>query len=126
MRRFGLELRKTGNINNLYADVDLVLKKAGIKKNDSSSIEVQTVALALMDMIGDTRFSVCTIRDCMDVTGIIVSEDRMAIYRAVHCISWNKMDADYRKTITAMVLDDFREVLNPQSESAELIEIEPS
>lgn len=125
MRKFGLELRKTGNVNNLFADVDLVLKKAGIKKNDVSSIEMQTVALALQDMIDGGRFSVCTIDKCMKVAGVIVSAKRYAIYRAVHCIHWNEMDNEYRKTIIAMVLDDFRDILNPQPEDCEVIEITP-
>jgi len=37
----------------------------------------------------------------------------MTIYNCVHCMHWNEMLPEYRQTVMAMVLDDFRSVLNP-------------
>lgn len=114
MKAFGLEIRRSGTINNLYLDVDLALTKAGIKENPiSKSVQVQTVAHALQKMLTGNHFSVCAITDCEKVSGVIVPIERMKIYNAIHCVNWSEMIPEYRQTIIAMVLDDFRGVLHP-------------
>lgn len=113
MIKFGIEIRKAGRTDNLFRDVDMVLRNAGIpSKGVSKETQRATVAHALHRMIKPNHWlDVCCIRDCVDVCQVCVSSERMAIYRASHCIHWNDMDPDFRTTLIAMVLDDFREVL---------------
>lgn len=44
-----------------------------------------------------------------------------AVAHALHCMHWNEMLPDFRKTIVAMILDDFRAILNPESEPVECV-----
>lgn len=111
MRAFGLELRKTGNVNELYKDVDLILASSSLRE-----VQKMSIAHALQRMLRvDNFFSVCTIDACMDVCQIPIPRERYAIYRAAHCIHWNEMLPDFKQQLIAMVLDDFRQVLNPIS-----------
>lgn len=117
MKAFGLELRKMGNVTNLYADVDLVLSKHKIPAGGvSGNVQVQALAHALQKMINvQNYFDVCTIDNCAEMMQIVIPSERKKIYRAAHCIRWNEMTSEYRQVLVAMVLDDFRAVLNPHS-----------
>lgn len=109
MKAFGLELRKQGSFNNLYSDVDLVLQK-------SNFMEVQrmTVAHSLQNMMKpDKWFCICAIDDCIKVCEVHVPSERYNVYRALHCVHWRDMLPDFRTTLIAYILDDFRSVLNP-------------
>lgn len=113
MKVFGLELRKADSVQGLYEGVDATLKKHEMLSGGvSGKVQVNTVAHALQKMFkADSHFSVCTVQRCAKVCQVLISSERMDIYDAAHCISWNEMTEDYRAMITAMVLDDFREVL---------------
>ncbi len=115
LQKFGLEIRKIGNIKNLYSDVDKILSNSGMKSGTiSGDIQAQTVAHSLHRMLQPDRFiCVCTIRDCARLCGLVIPAERMALYQAVHCVHWNEMLSDYRTSLIAMVLDDFRTILNP-------------
>jgi hypothetical protein len=118
MKAFGLEIRKSNTIVGLYQDVDRVLATAGLVKGETVSKQMQrdTVAHALQKMMqADGYFSVCTVERCRDVCQIVIPIERYRIYSAVHCVNWNQMEPNYRTTIIAMLLDDFREILNPIS-----------
>lgn len=114
MEKFGIEIRRMGKVDGLYDDVDQVLSNLGMKDQAvSMSIQQQTVAHSLQKMFQvKSHFSVCTIKNCADLCQVCVPEDRMIVYQSIHCMSWNEMLPDYRQTIVAMVLDDFRTVLN--------------
>lgn len=108
MRVGGFELRKTGTMQILYSDVDRVLREV-----DSAQMQSQTVAHALQKMLRPSgHFCVCTIRDCAEIFGLCIPGDRMQIYKAAHCLSWCDMMPEYRQTLVAYVLDDFRTVLD--------------
>lgn len=117
MKAFGLELRRVGSMPGLYSEIDSVLQRYDIPQGGvSKEVQTATVAHALQNMMRvDHHFSVCAVRDCIKVCQVCVSEERMAVYNAAHCISWNAMTHDYRQSLIAMVLDDFRCVLNPVS-----------
>jgi hypothetical protein len=117
LRKFGLEIRKTGDVKNRYSDVDLVLHKAGIEKGGvSTTVQTQAIAHALQKMFSsDKHMDVCTIRECAKIAQIVISEERMEIYSSQHCTNWSEMLPDFRATLAAMILDDFRDILNPQS-----------
>jgi hypothetical protein len=116
IQKFGIEIRKLGNLSNLYKDVDMVLSNYKVPSGEvTKSAQAATVAHALQKMLKTDRyFDVCTIKDCVEVCKIYIPYERMSIYRAVHCVHWNEMLPDYRQLIIAMVLDDFRSVLNPE------------
>ena len=115
LKSFGIEVRKIGNTHNLYKDVDLILSNNGIPaRGVSGNLQAQAVGHALQQMLkADRHFSVCTITNCIDVCQVVVPSERMAIYRSIHCINWSDMQPDFRQMVIAMILDDFREVLNP-------------
>ena len=123
MKAFGLEIRKSNSLGGLYRDVDATLAKHNIPSGSvNAELQVQTVAHSLQKMLKTDRyFSVCTIRDCVNVCQIIVPKERMDIYQAAHCINWNEMMPDYREMLIAMILDDFRTVLNYQEASHEVV-----
>lgn len=115
LQKFGIEIRKIGNSKNLYSEIDMVLKRSGIESGEVNT-EVQTQALAhsLQKMLTvDSWFSICTIKDCAEMCGICISKERLDIYRTCHCIHWSAMLPEFRQTLVAMVLDDFRSILNP-------------
>lgn len=113
MKAFGLELRKVGSVAALYKEVDMALGKLPPGGVDHTT-QVMTVAHALQKMISSQNyFDVCTIDRCAEVCQICISIERRRIYSAIHCVYWNEMLPEYRQKIVAMVLDDFRGVLNP-------------
>ncbi len=109
MKAFGLQLIKSNSFDRLYNNVDNILKQ------NSINIQKQTTAHALQNMLKvDKWFSLCTVNECAKVSNIIIPQDRLDIYRAIHCIHWSEMTPEYREIIIAMVLDDFRNILNPE------------
>ena len=112
--KLGLELRKKTK-NNVFDDVDAILANYRIKSGEINfNVQSQTVAHSLQNMLKSERyFSVCTIDRCAELCNIRISSERQAVYNAAHCVSWNDMLPDYRTMLTAMILDDFRTVLNP-------------
>ena len=71
----------------------------------------QTAAYVLQKMLTSRHFSVCAIRECAEVLKLRISSERMRVYNAIHCVNYGDMEDDYRQTLIAMVIDDFRELL---------------
>lgn len=117
LKTFGIEIRKTNNVQNLYSDVDIVLRKLGIGTGEiNSKIQCQAVAHSLQKMLKvDSYFSICTIQNCRDLCQIHIPVERMRLYQTVHCVNWNEMLPDFRQNLVAMILDDFRMVLTNQT-----------
>jgi hypothetical protein len=115
IQKFGLEIRKIGNLDNLYSDVDLVLKNNNIPNNGINiTVQQQSTAHALQHMLSVDRWcDICAIQECAKLCQICISEERMLVYHSQHCIHWNKMLPEFRQLLVAMILDDFRCVLNP-------------
>lgn len=118
MQAFGLELRKKGSISNLYSDVDSILRASGITRGEvNKNVQASAVAHALQKMLKtQSFFDVCTIRDCAQVCHAYISAPRMDVYKSIHCVSWNDMLPDFRQQVIAMILDDFRSILNPSEQ----------
>lgn len=109
IQTLGLELRKINNVTALYNDVDQVLK-------NTSAVDIahQTTAHVLQKMLKpDKWISICEIKECAKICGICIPAERLSIYQATHCMGWNEMTPEYRQLITAMILNDFRSILNP-------------
>ena len=107
---------QTGNVKNLYNDVDMVLRNNSVQPGAiNANVQVATVAHALQKMLKTQRyFDVCTIDKCAELCQVCIPKERMLVYRTVHCVDWNEMLPDYRQLVVAMVLDDFRMVLCPK------------
>lgn len=115
MRGFGIEIRRYGSAKGLYDDVDKILGMANIpSKGVNGDIQKITVAHSLQKMLtSQAYFDICTIKNCQQVCQIHIQKDRLDIYSSIHCMHWSEMLPDFKQTIVAMVLDDFREILNP-------------
>ena len=115
IQKLGLEIRKIGNVQNLYSDVDMVLRNANVPSQGINlTVQQQTVAHSLQKMLNTERHcDVCTIRTCAELCQICISSERMKVYSAMHCVNWSDMLADFRQLLIAMILDDFRCVLCP-------------
>lgn len=115
---FGLELRKKDSpmkMSTIYDNVDKILSESGINK-DCVSFDVQSQAIAhsLHKMLkSDSYFCICTIRNCIELSNLVISKERMNLYQTQHCVHWNEMTEDFRTKLVAMILDDFRSILNP-------------
>ena len=108
VQKFGLELRKFGNKASFYKEVDAIL-------NNSKNIINQTVAHALQKMLStDGAIYVNDLKNLADMSNIHIDKTKMQIYSAIHCQKWNEMIPEYRQTIMAMILDDFRSILYPE------------
>ncbi len=118
MQKFGIEIRRAGNYKNLYADVDNILSKTSSMSGAvGDAVKVQTVAHSLNKMLKtENHFSVCTVRDCAKLCQILIPVEREAVYSSIHCMGWDEMLSEYRQMVVAMVLDDFRSVLNNNRE----------
>jgi hypothetical protein len=105
---FGIELRKKGNVTELYKDVDKVLSNM-----EPYEMETQTVIHALNKMLKpDRHFNVCCVKECANMVGIVISKEHWNLYNAVHCMDWSEMTEDYRQKLVAILLDDFRRVID--------------
>lgn len=114
MKKFGLEIRKANTIGGLYEDIDKVLVNVPVG-SVSKEIQTQAITHALQKMIKvQNYFDVCTIDACIKIGQVHISSERRDIYHSQHCISWNEMTDEFRTLLVAMVLDDFRNILNPQ------------
>jgi len=113
---FGLEIRKGGSIRNIYRDVDIILSNNGIPQGGvNQEVQLNTIAHTLHKLLQPgATFYQCDIRKCAEIAGIHIPHERMQIYNSIHCMKWAEMTPEYRQQVMAMVLDDFRSVLNPQ------------
>lgn len=100
---------------NLFANVDSVLSAQGMGAGQQyvpQTIQQMAAIHALRKMLNEEKhFSVCTITDLEKVCQGHVASHRKALYNSVHCIAWADMEPDFRQTLVAMVLDDFRHIL---------------
>jgi hypothetical protein len=109
IQKLGIELRKIDDVKSLYRDVDLVLQN-----HKPETVALQTVSHSLNKMMRPDKYvSICGIDECAKVAGIVIPAEHRNIYQAVHCMSWSEMTDDYRQFICALILNDFRTVLNP-------------
>lgn len=112
MEIFNLQIRKIGDFSSLYKDIDKTLSTNNIISGGvSKNLTREAVAHALQNMIkNSSHFDVCNINSALDATNIRISSERKAIYRLAHCIDWGDMTENYRQTLIAMVMDDFRQL----------------
>ena len=117
MQRFGIEIREASTMPSLYREVDCVLARNKVSDmHVGDDVKVQAVAHALQKMISsDRHFDIICVRNCAEITSVVIPKSRMDIYRSAHCMQYDQMTPQYRELLVAMILDDFRAVLNPVS-----------
>lgn len=82
---------------------------------DVNAMKQGAVAHSLQNMFrADEYFSICTINDLIEVSQIVIPKERYDIYRSQHCIYWRDMTPEFRQTLIAMILNDFRSILNTE------------
>jgi len=115
MKALGLELRKVGTMKGLYSEIDMVLKNNNIESGGITfEMQREAAAHALHKMMKvEKYFDICTIQNIMSLCQINISKERLNYYRVFHCVYWNEMLDDTRLRLTALILDDFRQILNP-------------
>ena len=107
MSAFGFEIRRVGDVQSLYKEIDLVLSK-------DINISKMTVAHMITKMFKPDKYlDLCNIKAAAQLCGIVIPEERLLIYHTMHCTNWNEMLPEYRHALMAMIMDDFRPVLNP-------------
>lgn len=108
----GLEIIRKGSSVDLFKHVDRVL--AGTEPGGlPNGMDRGAVAHSLQRMVkADHWLDVCTIRDCEKFISRPISAERMQVYKTTHCVHWRDMEPDFRQKLIAMILDDFREILN--------------
>jgi hypothetical protein len=115
MMIMGLHITTKAKMNRqLFDRVDEILATAGMQQGDvhvTMAVQQQAAAHALRKMMNGSLFSVCTIRDVMEMCQGQIATQRMAVYSSMHCVKWADMDTEFRQQLVAMVLDDFRHVL---------------
>lgn len=112
-----LEILKPQMRSQLYQQVDSILSTFTMEpKGMSYQAQSAAVAHCLQKMFQvKGHFSVCIVEACANMCQVMISKDRKDLYNSIHCLHWHEMTEDFRNLVTAMVLDDFREVLNVQS-----------
>jgi hypothetical protein len=112
MEIMGLQIHKKDNFKALYEGVDLVLKKSDtVSGGVGKGFVQQSVAHALQSMFkNSSSFNICAVREASEASNIPISSQRMNLYRLAHCMKWGDMTADYKETLIAMIMDDFREL----------------
>lgn len=108
IQKFGIEIRKIGQVGELYKEVDKVLEKSGDR------IKLLAIAHGIQKMLRpDQWIDVCFIKEAAELAHIIIPRERMITYHSIHCMHWNEMTEEFRMLVMAMVLDDFRSILCP-------------
>ena len=121
LQKFGIEIRRLDSVQDLYRDVDRTLRAAEIRAGEVSvQMKVHTTAHALQKLFQQSYFSSYDVKKIAELSGLIISVERVRMYEAVGTLNYNEMTPEYRQILIAMVLDDFRSVLNP-AEEAQLI-----
>lgn len=112
---FGLQVKNVGSFAALYQEVDYVL-------TNSKLVREQALVHALQEMMKPQKhFSICTINSAAEMFGIVIPRERLHIYQLSHCIDWSDMTVEFRQALTAMIFDDFRTILNPQTKTVEVL-----
>lgn len=112
MEIFNLQIRKIGDFSTLYKELDTILLDNKITRGGISKVITREAAAhALQNMIkNENHFSVCVVDKISNASNIHISSERQNIYGLAHCIKWGDMTDNYKQTLIAMVMDDFREL----------------
>ncbi len=70
----------------------------------ANDFEQQAVMVALKNMFEGSHFSICTVRDCLKITGAIPPQRDLDALAAIHCVNWADMAPDFRAAVFAKTL----------------------
>lgn len=69
------------------------------------AVRQQIVITALENMFKGAYFSICTVKQCADITGSIIDENTLNLLTPLHCVHWSQMPKDLRQAVYKMVID---------------------
>jgi hypothetical protein len=127
MKILNFELRKIGTLSNLYDEVDKTLKRAGADKGNIPFKMIQTgVAYCLNRMFkNESTFHMYDLNKCFEAANVKISTEKEKLYRSFSGTNWGDMEQEVKNTLIAMILDDLRDILNPQEiEEIETLQID--
>lgn len=70
-----------------------------------TEFEAKSVVDAINRMFRGTSFSICTVDDCMELTGATRTESYAAL-RLYHCVGFDKMDRDTKDRVFKAALEN--------------------
>lgn len=115
---------KEKEFKTLYDEVDILIDKFMISGgNVPPNLKIEAVISSLKKMFSKEFFDICVIKDCSELLGLKLSEQRIIFYRTQHCVYWKDMDPKFRDALIAMIFDDFRSKLNLSEDKKICIEI---
>ena len=80
-----------------------------------TEFEAKSVIDSINRMFKDRSFSICTVRNCMEITGAVATRE-MKVLELYHCVSYSDMDAEtkamlFKATIENVCnVDEFPEI----------------
>jgi hypothetical protein len=69
-----------------------------------SDFEQQAVMVALKKMFTGTHFDICTVDNCLKITGAIPPRKDYDALHAIHCVHWADMPPDFRAAVFAKTM----------------------
>ena len=73
-----------------------------------TEFEKQAVAIALKKMFQGSHFNICTVDQCLKITGAIPPSADYNALSALHCVHWSDMPASFRDEVFVKTLELFR------------------
>ncbi len=96
-----------------HTDVAALLKAAdGVltrydKHEVPERIKGQVVLSVLKNMTSSSHFSICSVTEMAELNEVTISPEHKALFRSLHCVSWNQMHPDTKEYLLALLIDYF-------------------
>lgn len=72
-----------------------------------TEFEKQAVVIALKKMFQGSHFDICTVDNCLKITGAIAPTADYNALRALHCVHWSDMPDGFRAQVFVKTLELF-------------------
>jgi len=72
------------------------------------AFRAESVRLALQKMVKGSCFSICTVRTCLQVAGIVPPTDDLKALEPLHCVDWSDMTPEMRAEVMGRTLALFQ------------------
>lgn len=83
----------------------------------------EAVIIALNKLFSDGWFSVSNLNSIAALAEIIIPSEKQKIFQAIHCVSYNTMNKEFREDLTELIHDIFKEFFELESHQIKFTEI---
>jgi hypothetical protein len=83
------------------------------------NFQKEVVLTAMRKMFQGLHFSICTVDNCLKITGAIPTKKDYDALSALHCVTWSEMSPQLRQT----VLEKTVEILSSDSFNLSILEL---